>query len=121
MKTKVRYKVITSLYKNAGRRELPCIPTMKHCDSSEKLNKPSRLKNFEKRRLIEVCLTSPPSHNWITLGIIINAKNSVVKIENKNEDALRMEGKIGAGEPNFAKTRSLLTSRCFQGWANWVN
>lgn len=81
MKTKVRYKVITSLYKNAGRRELPCIPTMKHCDSSEKLNKPSRLKNFEKRRLIEVCLTSPPSHNWITLGIIINAKNSVVKIE----------------------------------------
>ena len=51
------------LYKNAGRRELPCIPTMKHCDSSEKLNKPSRLKNFEKRRLIEVCLTSPPSHN----------------------------------------------------------
>ena len=63
MKTKVRYKVITILYKNAGRRELRCIPTMKHCDSSEKLNKPSRLKNFEKRRLIEVCLTSPPSHN----------------------------------------------------------
>lgn len=43
----------------------------------------------------------------------MNAKNSVVKFENKNEDALRMEEKIGAEEPNFAKTRNLLTSRFF--------
>ena len=45
----------------------------------------------------------------------MNAKNSVVKIENKNEDVLRMEEKIGAEEPNFAKTRNFLTSRCFRG------
>ena len=38
----------------------------------------------------------------------------MVKIENKNEDALRMEGKIGAEEPNFAKTRSLLTLDVFK-------
>ena len=51
----------------------------------------------------------------------MNAKNSVVKIEKKSEDVLRMEEKIGAEEPNFAKTRNLLTSRCFGGWARWVN
>ena len=96
MKTKVRHKVITSLYRNAGRRDLPCIPTIKHCDCSKKLSKPSGLKNFEKKRRLEVCLTSPPSHNWIKLGTVMNAKNSVVKIENKNEDVLRMEEKIGA-------------------------
>ena len=63
-KIKVRYKVVTSLYRNAGRRELPCIPTIKQCDCcKKKLSKPSGLKNFEKKRRLEVCLTSPPSHN----------------------------------------------------------
>ena len=68
----------------------------------KKLSKPSGLKKFEKKRRLEVCLTSSPSHNWIKLGI-------------------RMEEKIGAEEPNFAKTRNLLTFRCFGGWARWVN
>ena len=113
MKTKVRYKIITSLYRNAGRRDLPCIPTIQHYDCSKKLSKPSGLKNLKRNDVSKFFLTSPPSHNWIKLGIIMNAKNSVVKFENKNEDALRMEEKIGAEEPNFAKTRNLLTSRFF--------